>query len=604
MNMMFLTIIGEKDPCYIMLTSDEHSTKIALRRLMRKNMIASSRSWRGDYSIDFPMWMLYFWISEGKDSLYVCVAFLTTWLSNFIFKGFLNHEIMAKCILLAIRLAKGVKLPLASVMLGLLYHMLELLHADEILGLVYYIIETYACLFLLQMFVWERFYPYYLGRVTSGKVLKEYPMAKYGYSSGTTPLAYSWIGKWKVKGQVVLEIDGFLNDHGSSWTASKDGFNLIPVLDGEDASSKSEEAKEVEALKVNMEEALANLVVHQKILAKEIGEPPLLDYILSLVNSIINWSDYASFAAELAKKAKASSVPPSKRGVKVSYGTPNVVKRPEVAKAHPKVTILKACSISKLPPFSTGKAKVGAVASEGKRKATVEEISFDSNENSKSKSNNSDTSSISKNGLEQRNEDKGPHDSIDINKAASNELELDVGDAMKKPVSSGNLNEMDKDREMSLTRFGLVPTRDAWSVGKVKVTPFVKMNEDSYLCKDVIDDAENINFEVGTIRAHLLDLAKAFLDKGEFGMVGGDMAHNLDRGIEEQAKHVKEMEKSLAEMKEFVLKSEERLKSTKVYLESLNQDKELLGSWEIVQLCHACIKIAKTCGDEPGCFWP
>ncbi|GKV43137.1 hypothetical protein SLEP1_g50470 [Rubroshorea leprosula] len=192
-NLMLLPIVGEEDPRHIMLTLEEPATLVALKKVMRRNTSASSRSWRGEYSIDFPTWMWYFPTSEGKDSLYVCAAFLTAWLSKFVFGGFPNHVIMAECIPLEIQLVEGVKLPLALLMLGTLYHMLDLLHFDEILGASYYIIESHVCLSLLQMFAWERFRLYHSGCVTSGKALKEYPMAK-------------------------CEVDGLLDDYG--------GFNF------------------------------------------------------------------------------------------------------------------------------------------------------------------------------------------------------------------------------------------------------------------------------------------------------------------------------------------------------------------------------------------
>ncbi|GKV41976.1 hypothetical protein SLEP1_g49439 [Rubroshorea leprosula] len=44
----------------------------------------------------------------------------------------------------------------------------------------------------------ERFLLYQLGRVTNGKALKEYPMVKCNYTSGTAPLACSWIGKRQI----------------------------------------------------------------------------------------------------------------------------------------------------------------------------------------------------------------------------------------------------------------------------------------------------------------------------------------------------------------------------------------------------------------------
>ncbi|GKV46434.1 hypothetical protein SLEP1_g53418 [Rubroshorea leprosula] len=190
-NLMLLPIVGEEDPRPIVLTSEERATLIALKKVMRRNASASSRSWRGEYNIDFLTWMGYFQTGEGKDSPYERAAFFMAWLSKFVFGGFLNHEIMAKCIPLAIQMAEGVKLPLAPLMLGTLYHMLGLLHFDEILNASYYIIESHVCLSLLQMFAWERFYPYHSSHVTTGKALKEYPMAKCGYTSGTSQLACS-----------------------------------------------------------------------------------------------------------------------------------------------------------------------------------------------------------------------------------------------------------------------------------------------------------------------------------------------------------------------------------------------------------------------------
>lgn len=65
------------------------------------------------------------------------------------------------------------------------------------------------------MFVWERFRLYHLGCVPSGKALKEFPMVKCGYINGIALLACSWIGKRREKGQVILEVNSFLDDHNS-----------------------------------------------------------------------------------------------------------------------------------------------------------------------------------------------------------------------------------------------------------------------------------------------------------------------------------------------------------------------------------------------------
>ncbi|GKV17049.1 hypothetical protein SLEP1_g27602 [Rubroshorea leprosula] len=137
----------------------------------------------------------------------------------------------------------------------------------------------------------------------------------------------------------------------------------------------------------------------------------------------------------------------------------------------------------------------------------------------------------------------------------------------------------------------------------MEVTYFIEMNEDFfYLCRDAIDDAESINFEVDAIRTHLLNLVKAYLGKTEFGMAGGDIAESLDEQIKKQAKHVEEVEKSLAKMKELVLKLEKGLLLAKAYLKSLNQEKEHLSSNGLAKLRQTCIETAKAFRDELGPF--
>lgn len=46
-------------------------------------------------------------------------------------------------------------------------------------------------------------------------------------------------------------------------------------------------AKEAEALAMNVEEALVKLKVCHKMLADKVGEPPLSDNILNLIDNII-----------------------------------------------------------------------------------------------------------------------------------------------------------------------------------------------------------------------------------------------------------------------------------------------------------------------------
>ncbi|GKU90972.1 hypothetical protein SLEP1_g4904 [Rubroshorea leprosula] len=165
---------------------------------------------------------------------------------------------------------------------------------------------------------------------------------------------------------------------------------------------------------------------------------------------------------------------------------------------------------------SKGKVKAIAVVSKGKGRDAIEKTSFESSISSKDESTDSDKSFESENGFEQKGEDEGFYGNIDVNRTAPEELELDVGNALKKLVLSKNkmdidkstisavklvtslsevvhsgkpslvpaklskidnsaikllkdLNEMNEDRDVSLAQFGLVPTSDAQLVGKFEV---------------------------------------------------------------------------------------------------------------------------------------
>ncbi|GKV46433.1 hypothetical protein SLEP1_g53417 [Rubroshorea leprosula] len=323
--------------------------------------------------------------------------------------------------------------------------------------------------------------------------------------------------------------------------ASSEGFGPIPIPGDNKVPSKAKEAKQVEALVVNMEEALANLVVRRKILASKMGEPLLLDDILNVVDSIIDWSDPTSFIVESTKKAKANE---TSGGVKVSYGMPSTTKKLETAKTQPEVTILKPHPISELPPFSAGDFELvpGGFILVRKTSATSDGKGVEKGEAKA-------TTNVGK--------EKGKK-VTEAKKVVGPGEAKHSGQPFAAPVQSSeinglamrllkNLDEMNEDRDVSLTR-------------------------------DALNDAESLNFEVNALCTHLSTLAKAYLGKTEFSTAGGDMAEGLVEWIREQAKHIEEMEKSLAKTRELVVKLEEGLVSAKAYLGLLNQEKERLDS--------------------------
>ncbi|GKV11551.1 hypothetical protein SLEP1_g22799 [Rubroshorea leprosula] len=395
---------------------------------------------------------------------------------------------MAKCIPLAICLAKGMRLLLAPLMLGMLYHMLDLLHFDEILGVSYYIIESHVCLFLLQMFsrgkispisLWTCYHRESIEGKSHGEVqfyqwnnsasllldkekkdaggdhsimlprltwrgtwslecyCLERVVRQFNYDQDIPPTPFSnktnwnkamqpyideattamWSGgkttdngcpfvcpfmAWRRKNmakagllvknlgrkqlamlelKVLKSVPYFgtflmalqvklvklLLQRNQLWargkvlfihpksTAFNEGLGPIPIHGDDKVLSKFEKAKRVEPLAVNMEEALANLEVHQRIMDSEI---------------------VVLYPSQLSRVKKAKG----KRGVKVSYGTPKMAKKLEIAGTQLKAMILK------------GKVKAVVGASEEKGKVVIEEISFDSSDSSNDKLSDKDVS--------------------------------------------------------------------------------------------------------------------------------------------------------------------------------------------------------------------
>ncbi|GKV35944.1 hypothetical protein SLEP1_g44139 [Rubroshorea leprosula] len=453
----------------------------------------------------------------------------------------------------------------------------------------------------------------------------------------------------------------------SSWgdpnpklAASNKGLGLIPILGDDKVLPKFEEAKKVEALAVNMEEALANPEVPE--LVKKVKVSEVLPQKPSVVSRLGKWASwvrsglgqvYGSPTGHRLKYVDPNSFLwvgfRSGSWVGLIFAMPSCERRCEGFIRHPQhgeeayyskdsVKSGDTEGVNSCTFVKTGKCSCHHRGGKG--------TSFQGN--------------------------------IDINKAGLEEFESDVSDAVKKsifdnskvdidkptmslvkkaasfseikhseqpsliPAKSSeaddfamklikNLDEMNDDRDVSLALFGLVPLGGSRVVGgfttlamlevwalhlldtfpnlttcrkakkvvvedtfailyaamrHMKVTTFIEMNEDFfYLCRDAIDDVESINSKVDVICTHLSNLAKAYIRKTRFNMTKGDTAEKLDDQIKEQMEHVAKMEKSLAETKGLVFKLEERLVSAKAYLESFNQEKELVASSGLYRGC-------------------
>ncbi|GKV13632.1 hypothetical protein SLEP1_g24620 [Rubroshorea leprosula] len=269
--------------------------------------------------------------------------------------------------------------------------------------------------------------------------------------------------------------------------ASNEGIGSIPIPSDNKVPSKTEEAKWVEALAVNMEEALMNLEVRRKILASKIAKPPLPDDILN-----VDWSYLTSFKAESAKKAKANDVR-HKSLLREARNNEDSARGDGVEGAE------------------KGKAKATIGVSKEKGNKVTEVTSSDSSESSNHKSNNNDASFENGNGKM----DTGMPTMSSVKKMAGPGETKHGGQQSATPAKSSkiddlamrllkSLDEMNEDRDVSLAWFGLVPLGGLQVVGRFTMPAmlepwachmldiFTNLTMRSKAKKVVVDDAFSI----------------------------------------------------------------------------------------------------------------
>ncbi|GKV06970.1 hypothetical protein SLEP1_g18785 [Rubroshorea leprosula] len=218
-----------------------------------------------------------------------------------------------------------------------------------------------------------------------------------------------------------------------------------------------------EASAKNIEEALAKPGVHRKIITGEADEPSLLDNILGLIDDIFDWNDFASFVAKVQQKRTKESVASPWKSTMVAT---NEDKGKKVAdEPNPKSSndSDKKVALEKGVPYLVVASKDSI--------PSKDEINVDE-----------PTMSISKK-------------AVSCGKIMSEDEPFSV---LAKLSDIDNMHNKAKK----------VITKDAFinlyvAVRHMEVTPFVEMDEEFFhLCKDAIDDAKSINFEVGAIQAN------------------------------------------------------------------------------------------------------
>ncbi|GKV11003.1 hypothetical protein SLEP1_g22292 [Rubroshorea leprosula] len=301
-------------------------------------------------------------------------------------------------------------------------------------------------------------------------------------------------------------------------TKGKGGHIFIP--DNDEVSSKAKEAKNVEALMKNMDEAsakdmekaltknmdeaLVRLEACCKIIADEADEPSPLGSIIGLIDDIFDWNDFASFAAQ--DFCLLYGYQP------VETATKSKPKESPYFKADDIFLALKKSSIEENVEIEIVEEKeIQVAANKDKGKKVVKEPNPKSNEDSDMKSTKSDEVSRDNPLLE-----KGmPYLAVAPEESIPSKDEINVDEPTiciaKKAVSFGKIISENKcflvpaklsNRENMRNKAKKVLIENAFinlcaTMRHMEVTPFAEMDEEFFhLCNDAIDEAKNINFEV------------------------------------------------------------------------------------------------------------
>uniref|UniRef100_A0A2N9I2V0 Aminotransferase-like plant mobile domain-containing protein n=1 Tax=Fagus sylvatica TaxID=28930 RepID=A0A2N9I2V0_FAGSY len=147
-NHWLLPILGDQDPAEIALSPEESKIEAVLADYIgRKNVALGTQAAR------FNSWMEHFLRIE--DPLIRRAAFVSYWLSKCVFGEHPAYSIKPLYFCLAVKIAAGVRFPLAPLLLGQLYTQLDLLHAEELAGASCHIVSTAFNSSIVHTFIWE-----------------------------------------------------------------------------------------------------------------------------------------------------------------------------------------------------------------------------------------------------------------------------------------------------------------------------------------------------------------------------------------------------------------------------------------------------------------
>uniref|UniRef100_A0A2N9F510 Aminotransferase-like plant mobile domain-containing protein n=1 Tax=Fagus sylvatica TaxID=28930 RepID=A0A2N9F510_FAGSY len=192
-NHWLLPILGDQDPAEIALSPEESRIEAVLADYIgRKNVALGTQAAR------FNSWMEHFLRIE--DPSIRRAAFISYWLSKCVFGEHPAYSIKPLYFCLAVKIAAGVRFPLAPLLLGQLYTQLDLLHAEELVGASCHIVSTAFNSSVVHTFVWEHTLEYIRKGKKPYEIRKKFAsmpegvVTNVGDFQGDVPAVFRWVG--------------------------------------------------------------------------------------------------------------------------------------------------------------------------------------------------------------------------------------------------------------------------------------------------------------------------------------------------------------------------------------------------------------------------
>jgi hypothetical protein len=205
-NHWLLPILGDQDPAEVKLSPEELRIEAALADYIgRKNTSLGTQAAR------FTPWMDHF--NREEDASIRRATFVAYWLSKCVFGEHPAYSIKPLYFPLAVKIAAGACFPLAPLLLGQLYTQLDLLHAEELIGVSCHIVATAFNSSIVHTFLWEHALEY----ITKGRKpyearnkfasMPEDVTAHVGDFQGDVPAVYRWVGSKFYDHSLILSLD-------------------------------------------------------------------------------------------------------------------------------------------------------------------------------------------------------------------------------------------------------------------------------------------------------------------------------------------------------------------------------------------------------------